>query len=48
VFAGTLTTGGLDVDHGGDRLRIRREGNVSKLVRQADQVSTWDASLLSS
>jgi propionate CoA-transferase len=39
VFAGTLTTGALDVDHSGGRLRIRREGNVCKLVRQADEIT---------
>ena len=39
VFAGTLTTGGLDVDCSGGRLTIRREGKVSKLVRQADDIT---------
>lgn len=39
VFAGTLTTGGLDVEQSAGRLRIRREGKISKLVRQADDIT---------
>ncbi|WP_314175682.1 CoA-transferase [Streptomyces winkii] len=39
VFAGTLTTGGLDVDMSGGVLHIRREGKVSKLVGQVDHIT---------
>ncbi|MQA78451.1 MAG: propionate CoA-transferase [Streptosporangiales bacterium] len=39
VFAGTLTTGGLQVDCSDGRLHIRREGKVSKFVEQADDIT---------
>jgi propionate CoA-transferase len=39
VFAGTLTTGGLEVDADGGTLNIRREGKVSKLVKNVDHVT---------
>lgn len=39
IFAGTLTTGGLDVDGEGGTLNIRREGKVSKFVKNVDQIT---------
>ncbi|QPP05217.1 propionate CoA-transferase [Streptomyces bathyalis] len=39
VFAGTLTTGGLDIDTSGGVLHIRQEGKVSKLVDQVDHIT---------
>ena len=39
VFAGTLTTGGLDIDTSDGTLRIRREGKVSKFVDQVDHIT---------
>jgi propionate CoA-transferase len=39
VFAGTLTTGGLDVDVSDGKLHIRREGKVHKLVNRADHIT---------
>ena len=39
VFAGTLTTAGLDIDCSDGRLRIRREGKVRKLIDQADDIT---------
>lgn len=39
VFCGTFTTDGLDVVKDGGKLRIRREGRVSKFVRDVEQVS---------
>jgi propionate CoA-transferase len=39
VFAGTLTTGGLDVEAADGVLRIRREGKVRKLVDRADHIT---------
>lgn len=39
VFAGTLTTGGLDVDISGGVLHIRREGKVCKLVDKVDHIT---------
>jgi propionate CoA-transferase len=39
VFAGTLTTGGLDVDGDGGTLNIRREGKMNKLVTNVDHIT---------
>jgi len=39
VFAGTLTTGGLDVDTVGGILNIRREGKVPKFVDEVEQIT---------
>ncbi len=39
VFAGTLTTGGLQIDCSDGKLRIVQEGKVSKLVEQADDIT---------
>ncbi|MCW2569454.1 MAG: coenzyme transferase [Mycobacterium sp.] len=39
VFAGTLTTGGLDVDGEGGTLNIRREGKVPKFVKNVDHIT---------
>lgn len=39
VFAGTLTTNGLDVDCVHGELRILREGSVSKFVPEVDHVT---------
>lgn len=39
VFAGTFTTGGLDVSVRGGRLAIEREGKVRKFVREADSIT---------
>ena len=39
VFAGTLTTGGLEVDGEGGTLTILREGKVSKLVPEVDHIT---------
>jgi propionate CoA-transferase len=39
VFAGTLTTGGLDVDTSDGALNIRQEGKVSKFVDKVDHIT---------
>ena len=39
VFAGTLTTGGLDVDGDGGSLNIRREGKMNKFVKNVDHIT---------
>ncbi|MFM0755982.1 MULTISPECIES: CoA-transferase [Paraburkholderia] len=39
VFTGTFTTGGLDVDYANGRMNIRREGKVSKFVRDAQSIT---------
>ena len=39
VFVGTFTCGGLEVDVSGGNLRIVREGNVRKFIRNVEQVS---------
>ena len=39
VFCGTLTTDGLEVAYEDGKLRIVREGRISKFVRQVEQVS---------
>jgi propionate CoA-transferase len=39
VFAGTFTTGGLDVAIDGGRLAIRQEGKIAKLVPEVEQVT---------
>jgi propionate CoA-transferase len=39
VFCGTLTTDGLEVMYADGKLRIVREGRISKFVQQVEQVS---------
>jgi len=39
VFTGTFSTGGLDVDYSGGRMTIRKEGKVSKFVRDAQSIT---------
>ncbi len=39
VFLGTFTAGGLEVEVGGGRLRILREGRFKKFVRQVQQIT---------
>ncbi|MBP2315699.1 acyl CoA:acetate/3-ketoacid CoA transferase [Azospirillum soli] len=39
VFCGTFTADGLEVEVGGGRLAIRREGQVQKFVPTVDQIS---------
>ena len=39
VFAGTLTTGGLELGFPGDGIRIEREGKVHKLVESVREVT---------
>lgn len=39
VFTGTFTTGGLDVAYDGQRMRIVREGKVSKFVQNAQSIT---------
>ena len=39
VFAGTFTAGGLEVETGDGRLRIRKEGRSPKLVQAVEQIT---------
>ncbi|MFT3663500.1 CoA-transferase [Piscinibacter sp.] len=39
VFAGTFTTGGLEIGYEDGKLRIIREGKVRKFVRRADHIT---------
>jgi propionate CoA-transferase len=39
VFCGTFTAGGLEVEVGGGRLRIVKEGTQKKFIRRVEQVS---------
>lgn len=44
VFAGTFTTGGLEVEVSDEGLHIRREGRARKFLRQVEQI-TFNGSL---
>lgn len=46
VFCGTFTSGGLEIAVDGGRMRIVKEGRVSKFVRQVGQVSYSGATAL--
>lgn len=39
VFTGTFTTGGLDVDFAGGKMRIVKEGKVRKFATQAEHIT---------
>jgi acyl CoA:acetate/3-ketoacid CoA transferase len=39
IFCGTLTSGGLDLDLGADKLAVRREGRIRRFVPDVQQVT---------
>jgi propionate CoA-transferase len=39
VFCGAFTAGGLEIEVGGGRLRIRKEGRYQKFVRRVEQIT---------